>query len=129
MIHILVVTHGMMAEGIVQTAKMFTGEQENLNYISLEEGMGQEELTALINEEMKGIPEREQLLIFCDILGGTPFNVSSRLAFENENISIFYGVNLPILVSAILSRDGQSLLDLTSLLVESSNESLGLSTL
>jgi mannose/fructose/sorbose-specific phosphotransferase system IIA component len=129
MIHILVVTHGMMAEGMVQTAKMFAGEQENLDYLSFKEDMGQEELTELLEGKMKGIPVGEQLLIFCDILGGTPFNISSRLAYKNENIAIFYGVNLPILVTAILSREGQSLYDLTSSLVQSSNESLGLSTL
>ncbi|KGM46304.1 PTS sugar transporter subunit IIA [Neobacillus niacini] len=129
MIHILVVTHGLMAEGIVQTAKMFTGEQENVDYLSFKEDMGQEELIELLEEKMKGIAKEEQLLIFCDILGGTPFNVSSRYSFNNENIAVFYGVNLPILVTAILSREGQNLNDLTSLLVESSNESLGLSTL
>lgn len=129
MIHILVVTHGMMAEGIVQTAKMFAGEQENLDYVCFKEDMGQEELTELLDEKMKGVPVGGQLLIFCDILGGTPFNVSSRLAFKNENISIFYGVNLPILVSAILSREGQNLQELTGSLVAASNESLGLSTL
>jgi mannose/fructose/sorbose-specific phosphotransferase system IIA component len=129
MIHLLVVTHGMMAEGIVQTSRMFTGEQENVEYICFKEDMGQEELTELIDEKMKRVPSGEQLLIFCDILGGTPFNISSKFSFNNENIAVFYGVNLPILVTAILSREGQNLQDLTSSLVAASHESLGLSTL
>ncbi|MGE7915779.1 PTS sugar transporter subunit IIA [Lysinibacillus xylanilyticus] len=126
MINILVVTHGKMAEGIVHSAKMFTREAENVAFLCLMEDMGQDELSDLINGKMKGVSNDEQFLIFCDIMGGTPFKISSEFSFNNDNVAVFYGVNLPILVHAILSRDGQSLSSLTSELVAVSNDSLGL---
>ncbi|MFD1780139.1 PTS sugar transporter subunit IIA [Fredinandcohnia salidurans] len=129
MINILVVTHGKMAEGIVHSAKMFTGEAESVEFLSLTEDMGQDELSDLINEKLKGVSSNEQFLILCDIMGGTPFKVSSKFSFNNDNVAVFYGVNLPILVHAILSRDGQSLNSLTTELVELSKESLGLSVI
>lgn len=126
MINILVVTHGKMAEGIVHSAKMFTREAENVEFLCLMEDMGQDELSDLMNGKMKGVSNDEQFLIFCDIMGGTPFKISSEFSFNNDNVAVFYGVNLPILVHAILSRDGQSLSSLTSELVAVSNDSLGL---
>lgn len=126
MINILVVTHGKMAEGIVYSAKMFTREAENVEFLCLMEDMGQDELSDLMNGKMKGVSNDEQFLIFCDIMGGTPFKISSEFSFNNDNVAVFYGVNLPILVHAILSRDGQSLSSLTSELVAVSNDSLGL---
>lgn len=129
MINILVVTHGNMAEGIVHSAKMFTGEAENVEFLSLMEDMGQDELSDVMNEKLKGVSNNEQFLILCDIIGGTPFKISSKFSFNNDNVAVFYGVNLPVLVHAILSREGQSLCSLTSELVEVSRESLGLSTI
>jgi mannose/fructose/sorbose-specific phosphotransferase system IIA component len=129
MIHILVVTHGKMAEGIVHSAKMFTGEAENVEFLSLMEDMGQEELSDLMNKKLKRVSTDEQFLILCDIIGGTPFKVSSQFSFNNENVAVFYGVNLPVLVHAILSREGQSLNSLTSELGEVSRESLGVSAI
>ena len=129
MINILVVTHGKMAEGIVHSAKMFTWEAEKVEFLSLMEDMGQDELSDLMNEKMERVSNDEQFLILCDIMGGTPFKISSKFSFNNENVAVFYGVNLPILVHAILSRDGQSLSSLTSELVEVSHESLGLSAI
>lgn len=129
MIRILVVTHGTMAEGIVQSAQMFTGEAENVEYLCFKEEMGQEELEELIGEKMEGVASGDQMLVFCDILGGTPFNLCSKFSFNNENVSVFYGVNLPTLVQAILSREGQSLAELAASLHEVSKESIGISTL
>ena len=126
MINILVVTHGKMAEGLVHSAKMFTREAENVEFLCLMEDMGQDELSDLMNGKMKGVSNDEQFLIFCDIIGGTPFKISSEFSFNNDNVAVFYGVNLPILVHAILSRGGQSLSSLTSELVEVSQDSLGL---
>ncbi|HEY4551825.1 MAG TPA: PTS sugar transporter subunit IIA [Bacillaceae bacterium] len=129
MINILVVTHGKMAEGIVHSAQMFTGEAENVEFLSLMEDMGQDELSDLMNEKLKRVSDSEQFLILCDIMGGTPFKISSQFSFNNDNVAVFYGVNLPILVQAILSRHGQSLGGLASELAEASHESLGLSAI
>jgi mannose/fructose/sorbose-specific phosphotransferase system IIA component len=128
-INILVVTHGMLAEGLIHSAKMLIGDAEKVDYLSFEKDMGQEELTEAITQKMKRLATDEQLLIFCDIVGGTPFNVSSRFSFNNEDIAVFYGVNLPVLVEAILTREGKNLQELTAGLVESSKDSLGLSEL
>ena len=41
-----------------------------------------------------------KVYIFTDLLGGTPFKVSSELALENSNIEVLCGTNLPMLVEA-----------------------------
>ena len=40
MIHILITSHGGMAEGMMQSVKMLVGEQEHLDYVTFGEEMG-----------------------------------------------------------------------------------------
>ena len=78
MIHILITSHGGMAQGMVQSVKMLVGEQENLDYVTFDEEMGQDELDELYADKIKDVSEDNQYLILCDIKGGSPFNVVSR---------------------------------------------------
>ena len=50
MIRILITSHGGMAQGMVQSVKMLVGEQENLDYVTFDEDMGQDELDELYAE-------------------------------------------------------------------------------
>lgn len=67
----------------------------------------------------------------CDIKGGTPFNVVSRYSFKNDNIAVIYGVNLPILIAALLEAqdEGATLVGLTESLQKQFSESIGVSEL
>lgn len=127
MIHILLITHGKMAEGMVSSIKMLIGEQENFDYVTFAEDMGQEELQEVLDTKITDASPEKQYLILCDIKGGTPFNVASRYSFKNDNISVFYGVNLPILVETLIGREGQTLTEYTRYLQETSASTLGIS--
>ena len=39
-----------------------------------------------------------------DLLGGTPYNASS-MEMENSNINVITGLNMPMLLEALLFRD------------------------
>lgn len=127
MIHILLITHGSMAEGMVSSIRMLTGEQENFNYVTFAEDMGQDELKELLDAKITDVSAEKQYLIMCDIKGGTPFNVASRYSFKNDNVSVFYGVNLPVLVETLIGREGKDLAEITQYLQEVSSTTLGIS--
>ena len=127
MIHILLITHGSMAEGMVSSIRMLIGEQENFNYVTFAEDMGQDELKELLDAKITDVSAEKQYLIMCDIKGGTPFNVASRYSFKNDNVSVFYGVNLPVLVETLIGREGKDLAEITQYLQEVSSTTLGIS--
>lgn len=131
MIHILVTSHGGMAEGMMQSVKMLVGEQENLDYITFDPDMGADELDELCGNKIKDVSLDNQYLILCDMKGGTPFNVVSRYSFQNENIAVIYGMNLPILVEAVVQCGNPEvkLQELAQYLQEQSSSSIGLSAL
>lgn len=131
MIHILITSHGGMAEGMMQSVKMLVGEQEHLDYVTFGEEMGSDELDELYGEKITGVSPDNQYLVLCDIKGGTPFNVVSRYSFKNEDVAVIYGMNLPILIEAIVQFGNPDikLKDLAEYLQQQSGSTIGLSEL
>ena len=131
MIHILITSHGGMAEGMMQSVKMLVGEQEHLDNVTFGEEMGSDELDELYGEKITGVSPDNQYLVLCDIKGGTPFNVVSRYSFKNEDVAVIYGMNLPILIEAIVQCGNPDikLKDLAEYLQQQSGSTIGLSEL
>ena len=131
MIHILITSHGGMAEGMMQSVKMLVGEQEHLDYVTFGEEMGSDELDELYGEKITGVSPDNQYLVLCDIKGGTPFNVVSRYSFKNEDVAVIYGMNLPILIEAIVQCGNPDikLKDLAEYLQQQSGSTIGVSEL
>ena len=131
MIHILITSHGGMAEGMMQSVKMLVGEQEHLDYVTFGEEMDSDELDELYGEKITGVSPDNQYLVLCDIKGGTPFNVVSRYSFKNEDVAVIYGMNLPILIEAIVQCGNPDikLKDLAEYLQQQSGSTIGLSEL
>ena len=131
MIHILITSHGGMDEGMMQSVKMLVGEQEHLDYVTFGEEMGSDELDELYGEKITGVSPDNQYLVLCDIKGGTPFNVVSRYSFKNEDVAVIYGMNLPILIEAIVQCGNPDikLKDLAEYLQQQSVTTIGLSEL
>ncbi|KMW19707.1 PTS sugar transporter subunit IIA [Enterocloster citroniae] len=131
MIHILITSHGGMAEGMMQSVKMLVGEQEHLDYVTFGEEMGSDELDELYGEKITSVSPDNQYLVLCDIKGGTPFNVVSRYSFKNEDVAVIYGMNLPILIEAIVQCGNPDikLKDLAEYLQQQSGSTIGLSEL
>lgn len=131
MIHILITSHGGMAEGMMQSVRMLVGEQKNLDYVTFGEEIGCDQLNELFGEKIAGVSPDDQYLILCDIKGGTPFNVVSRYSFKNDNVAVIYGMNLPILIEAIVQcgNPQTKLQNLAAYLQQKSSSTIGLSEL
>lgn len=131
MLHILLTSHGGFAEGLIQSVEMLIGEQENLEAVTFGVDMGMDELDEIFRSKIVDVSNENQYLIFCDIKGGTPFNVVSRYSFKNDNVAVIYGMNLPILITALMeSQNGDvRLQELTASLQEQMGDMIGLSQL
>lgn len=103
-IAIIVCTHGKLAQGLLSAVKMIYGNIENCYAVELEQDMGFEEYTKIIQETLDASSDSEHLFLV-DIYAATPFNtVLSTMESRPEN-EIIYGINLPLLIEIIALRD------------------------
>ena len=118
MINVVVATHGEMARGLQDPIRMVAGAFEGFHSIVFTEESGIDALRDQFKSVMTVIDKEHQWLILCDIMGGSPFNVASEFSYQNEDVSVYYGVNLPLTIEILLSREGKSLEEMNASLTD-----------
>ena len=103
MIGIVVVTHGRIAEELVNAARTIVGDVPAIAAVSI----GWADDPAAANTAIaRGLSEvgAGETLVLTDMFGGTPTNLS--LPFLSERVEIVTGVNLPMIIKAFTLREG-----------------------
>ena len=102
MIGVVVVTHGRVAEEVVNAARAIVGDIPAIAAVSI----GWSDDMTVANEAIgRAVAEvGGQALILTDMFGGTPTNIS--LPFLSEKVEIVTGVNLPMLIKLTSLREG-----------------------
>lgn len=101
MIGLVIVTHGDFSKGLADSVKMITGEYENMVTLSLKKNDNAEELYEKILKSIEKADEGDGVMIFTDVLGGTPSNLST-LAARKKGLYCLTGVNLPMLIEFVM---------------------------
>ncbi|MDO4428816.1 MAG: PTS sugar transporter subunit IIA [Atopobiaceae bacterium] len=122
MIGILVVSHGKMAAGMLDTLRMVMGEAEKLDSVSLVMGEDYEVFEAEITERLRALNDGDGVLALVDLFGASPFNVTQKAAHalepEGVKVRIVSGMNLGMLVEASSMRVGSTLDELAKTAIE-----------
>lgn len=96
--------HGPFAEGLSGAAKMVGGVNPILDVVPFlddEASIFGERLRSRIREA--GIASPDGAVVFCDLIGGTPFNQAMLEATSFDNIEVVAGTNLPMLLECLLT--------------------------
>jgi len=103
MIGIVVVTHGRVAEELVNATRTIVGDVPAIAAVSIAWGDDPVAAGAAIQ---RGLAEAGggDVLVLTDMFGGTPTNLS--LPFLSEHVEIVTGVNLPMIIKASALRGG-----------------------
>jgi PTS system mannose-specific IIA component len=103
MIGIVVVTHGRLAEELVNAARTIVGDIPAIAAVSI--GWA-DDMTAARDDIQRALEAvgPGPALILTDMFGGTPTNVS--LPFLSPTAEIVTGVNLPMLIKLSTLREG-----------------------
>lgn len=112
MISVIIGTHGMFSEEILKSAEMIFGTQENVGAVTFKPGEGVEALVEKYNKLIKKMDSKEGVLFMVDLFGGSPFNAASLIAVRNENMEIVTGVNLPMILEVLGSREFSNISEL-----------------
>lgn len=107
MIGILIATHGDFASGLLSAVELIAGKQEKVGTIGLHHEDGIEEFEQKVNNMLEDLDDGDGVLVFVDILGGTPSNVIFR-SLSRKKFKAIAGVNMAMVVQAVMMRDGMS---------------------
>jgi PTS system mannose-specific IIA component len=124
LVGIIVVSHGTMAEGMLDAARMIVGPLDGILPVSLKEADATEDLMGRIEQAVNQVDSGDGILILVDAFGASPFNASARLAMRRQDIEVISGMNLPMLMELAISRAGMSLDEVVKLALEAGSDSI-----
>ncbi|MFD1064764.1 mannose/fructose/sorbose PTS transporter subunit IIA [Oceanobacillus locisalsi] len=105
MVGIIIATHGEFATGILQSAAMIFGEQENAEAVTLMPSEGPDDVRAKMEKAIASFDNQDDVLFLVDFWGGTPFNqASSLLEGKEDKWAIVAGLNLAMVIESYASR-------------------------
>lgn len=104
MLGIVVSGHGHFASGLVSALKLLAGEPDAVAVADFEAQDSIEILENKLKAAIDTLGETDGIMIMTDLQGGSPFNVSIRLAMTDERLEVVTGTNLPMLVEAYMTR-------------------------
>lgn len=106
MIGILIVTHGMLGESLIQCASHVLGARPSqLLQLDVESHDDPAALLLHAQQLVKELDQGQGVLILSDIYGATPCNIVGRL-LEPGRVEGVAGINLPMLVRTLTYRNG-----------------------
>lgn len=124
-IAIVIGTHGWVAEALLKTIEMLLGKQDNIGCIDFLPGENTEILIEKYQAQLSKLDTSKGALFLVDTWGGSPFNAASRIVVNKPNHDVITGVNIPMLIEALMKRDeNPSLDDLMKISVEVGREEI-----
>ncbi len=128
MIGIVIVTHGKLGEALIDAATFILGaEPEAAVSVSINITEPADTLRERIAEGIKAVRRTRGVLILTDMFGGTPSNLSYSF-LEEGRVEVISGVNLPVLIKAVNSRDEMGLAELGECLEAYGKKSISLAS-
>ncbi|MGT2866093.1 PTS sugar transporter subunit IIA [Streptococcus fryi] len=92
---LVLVSHGRFCEELKHSTEMIMGPQDSIHTVALLPEDGPEDFRRKFEALTADFDE---LVVFADLLGGTPANVVSRIMLEGKEIDFYAGMNMPMVI-------------------------------
>ncbi len=123
----LIVMHGKLGEELLNVLTIILGETANIEAISIGWYDDIEESKKKIAASLKRVDQKNGVVIFTDMFGGTPSNLS--FTFQKDGcVEIITGANLPMLIKFISLQRGTLLRDVAKRVVEQGRKNIHLAS-
>jgi PTS system mannose-specific IIA component len=123
----IIVSHGKLAEELLNALNIILGEVVNIEAISIGWYDDVEESKKKINQSLRAVNKKNGVLIFTDMFGGTPSNLSFSFLKDNH-IEIITGVNLPMLIKFASLQRSNNLKEVAKKVVEQGKRNIHLAS-
>lgn len=123
----IIVSHGKLAEEILNALTIILGEAPNIEAISIGWYDDVEDSKKKISQSLKRINQKNGVVIFTDMFGGTPSNLSFSFLKDNQ-VEIITGVNLPMLIKFVSLQRSYNLKEVAKKVVEQGKKNIHLAS-
>lgn len=123
MIGAVIITHGRLADCLVEVAESITGKLEKIRTVLIKNSDTTENIRGLLSSAIKDLDAGEGVIIFTDMFGGTPTNIALSL-IEEGRVDVLTGVNLPIILKFVGHRSDKTIQELALLLKDYGHSSI-----
>ncbi|MBN2199773.1 MAG: hypothetical protein JW747_08000 [Candidatus Aminicenantes bacterium] len=123
----IIVSHGKLGEELLNALTIILGEAPNIEAISLGWYDDVEESKKKISNSLKRVNQKNGAVIFTDMFGGTPSNLSYSFLKDGE-VEIITGVNLPMLIKFVSLQRSNSLKEVVRKVVEQGKKNIHLAS-
>lgn len=126
MVGIIITGHGHFASGIASSVELILQGLENIEVVDFPKEDTATELKSHIHTAIEKFKDMEEIVVFTDLLSGSPFNTCVMEALENKKIQIVYGTNLGMLIECIMLLNmGGSASDIVDKAIEVGKNQIG----
>lgn len=106
MVGLIIIGHGSFASGMATSLRLIAGEKEGICFIDFTENDTIQSLEDKIQKKFKLLEEKKEILVLCDIIGGSPFKSAVELAQQcDKEIEVIGGMNLPMLIELSIAKE------------------------
>lgn len=106
---LVLISHGKFCEALKESTEMIMGPQENIHTVPLLPEEGQEQFKEKFEKEIASL---DNFVVLCDLMGGTPCTVVSKMIMRGADIKLYAGMNMPMVIEFINSEMVDKELDL-----------------
>lgn len=101
---ILLISHGMLAKGMYETAKMFYGEEDlkQVDYLSLMLEDSVDSFDERLEAKLRALDDGDGVIILADLFGGSPCNRAAKQL--GESTEVISGMNLAMYMELLGQR-------------------------
>jgi mannose PTS system EIIA component len=123
----IIVSHGRLAEELLNALTIILGEAPNIEAISIGWYDDVEDSKKKISQCLKRVDQKNGVVIFTDMFGGTPSNLSFSFLRDNQ-VEIITGINLPMLIKFVSLQRSNNLKDVAKKVVEQGKKNIHLAS-
>lgn len=91
---LIITGHGQFASGLVSALELLIGHQELLAAVDFESGQSWDTLMEHLKDAVGAMQTCDELLILCDMIGGSPYKCAAALTDADPRLTVLYGINL-----------------------------------
>ena len=105
---IVITSHVPVAQGILETSKLFFGEQAQMKACCLNAEDNPDEFVDVLKQAIAEVDTGDGVYVFCDMLFGSPCNCMMRIIaedLESDKIQVITGVNLAMILQILSVRE------------------------
>lgn len=100
---LVLISHGHLADEMKNSCEMIMGSQEHIHTVALLPEDSQESFYDKFKKVTEDFSD-DQILVFADLMGGTPANTIYKAIANGANIHLMTGMNLAMVIEWVNSQ-------------------------